>query len=100
MITREDMMEKRSSYDEYMKQFITPAVIQRVKNAFPLSQLKMAWEKDRYFNGIPLALWDNLADPSLTFFMKELFDETHEWNTLSIRVSILKRAAKFIVTGE
>jgi hypothetical protein len=101
MITHEDLLAHKISYSDYMKQFLTPAVIARVKNAFPLSQLKMAWEEDRHFNGIRLAVWDRLANEGgLTFGMKPIFDETHEWNTLSVRVSILKRAAQFIVTGE
>ena len=97
MITRSEYMENSSElHEKYYSQFVTDYIIKRVVDAFGIDRLKSAYEKEKYFNEIPLNSWDILTG-TLPSYVNAGLKNVGDYGTLANHVCILKAAARMAV---
>jgi hypothetical protein len=95
VIKRADYVEGRNSHNEYYDQFVTNQVKTRVLSHVSIETLLEG--KDRSFNNVPLAIWDNILMPvpsEIAARLKNCGDSP----TLAGCVCIAKAAARQLVT--
>ena len=100
MHTRADYLAGKCSHDDYYSQFVTPAVLSRVK--LYIGEKRIRQSSDPHFNDVPLVLWDHLN--LQTAIHVETWRTANEYKgtpgkfpwSLSDSVCIGKRAAKII----
>ncbi len=94
MITRSEYMENSSElHEKYYGQFVTDDIVKCVVDAFGIERLKSAYEKEKYFNEIPLNNWDILTG-SLPAYVNAGLKNVGDYGTLANHVCILKAAAR------
>ena len=100
MITRQQYLNKESAHNEYYTQFVTPFILKLVESEFSIDQLKQAFEKDPYFNTIPLEKWDGLSLCLDKARLNLLFRERGDFISQAGLVCILKTAARQLIKDE
>lgn len=104
IFTRKDYINKRISHNDYYSQFINPSVIDYVARL--IGRERIIKSNDKYFNDIPLGLWDGLTDIKNIIDREKFkqvnnvtYGEEHKhkflWS-LSNQVCIAKQAARMI----
>jgi hypothetical protein len=94
MITYNDYMSGRNSKEDFYAQFITPAIIEQVRQQIGEAVIKAS--TDEHFNDIPLKRWDRLCLTLNRQFLKD----TGFGNAPFVKVVLAKQAAKQIKAGE
>jgi hypothetical protein len=94
MFTRKDYLDGNCTHQEYYSQFVTDGIKRLVTQNFDIKTLQKQFEKDEYFNGMELRLWDKLTH---LFQCNKVMCEHGDYATLAGRVCILKEAARQIV---
>jgi len=63
MYTHKDSVTGKVSYRDYVRQFITPKLIEYFANSHIAKEYDIAkcYEEDEHLNNIPLGLWDTLV---------------------------------------
>lgn len=94
MLTRQEYMQDSARlHREYYAQFVTPGVLDTVRNWFGVERLVRATDQE-YFNTIPLVEWDRLANAVPR--TQAMRDAGEGWS-LGSAVCILKEAARQLV---
>ncbi len=91
-IHRNEYMDGKVSHDEYYGQYLTPEIINLVRNYVTATRIERS--ADQHFNDIPLRKWDSL-EPSLRKLVSGLKENGEAWS-LSTSVCIAKAAARAI----
>ena len=95
MFTREQYMNKEVSHQEYYAQFVTPGVMNLVRNAIGEGTIRDS--QDPHFNDIPLARWDNLHPYILSLVGWKISKANGGWGvSLGETVCVAKAAAEMI----
>jgi hypothetical protein len=95
LISRLDYMNKKASHEQYYAQFVTPGVLNRIKNAFSRKDLEAG--KDDHFNNIPLQYWNELM-PVVPYEIVNKLNACGDSPTLAGVVCILKEGARQLVS--
>lgn len=102
MFSRADYLEKLCTHDQYYRQFVTPDVRTLVLQRIGLTRLLEATDQ-RYFNDIPLHIWDALAGATRkspaghAVGNSSAMRRAGDYPTLAGSVCILKQAARDLV---
>lgn len=95
MKSRKEYMKGEISHDEYYSQFVNDDIIDYVRRTIGEERIKES--KDKYFNNIPLRLWDNMQGDIVMMCGRKLKDVSNGGVvSLSDCVCVAKQAARMI----
>ena len=98
MFTRAQYMAGECTHAEYYAQFVNGYIKQHVKARFGKNQLIAAYERDTFFNTIPIQRWDSFVRATDHIFNGVVsITEYGDYWTLSTMVCTAKEAARQIV---
>ena len=98
MITRKEYLATggHQVHRAYYAQFVTPAHKLRLINNIGMNRLEQS--KEKYFNDIPLEIWDAISNP-IPAESAKLLRECGDYPTLAGAVCIMKECARQLVDG-
>lgn len=97
MYTRNQYLINQCTYNQYYDQFVTERLKNAVSRNFTAAKLVKAYDRDEYFNNIPLDEWDKLAYYCESSDMRKMYASCGEYVTKAVAVCTLKQAAKHVV---
>lgn len=96
MFTRAQYMAGECTHSECYAQFVHRFMKEHIEKRFGKKQLIAAYQKDTFFNTIPIQKWDNFVLAQWPDFWISM-DEYGDWLTLNTMVCTLKEAARQII---
>lgn len=97
MYTRKQYINGECSHHEYYSQFVTDAVLERIKTSIGVETILES--KDEHLNDIPLRRWDNIR---VMFYpcVSAIIKEANEGFAPATNVCIGKTAARILAERE
>jgi hypothetical protein len=95
--TRQQYFTNECTHEQYYGQFITPYIMQVVKEQIGLQNIKNALTAGDNLNSIPLTRWDALATSIKSNTISEAFRKAGDYPTLAGYVCLLKAAARQLI---